>query len=145
MDDDGRDEQRALAVLGAVTTAAWTAVPDWTSTTRQRRSVRAAVAVLGTGAAVAWAVAHRDPQAVDEPDDDADEPPTLDLRTAAPVVAGVATSLALARGSHVLEDRLVAALRRRGVRRPHTWVGVGAGVATLALGPVERRLEGATA
>lgn len=143
MDDDGRDEQRALAVLGAVTTTAWTAVPDWTSTTRQRRVVRAVVAVAGTGAAVAWSVASRHPQEAEVVDDA--EPPTLDLRTAAPVVAGVVTSLALARGSHVLEDRLVAALRRRGVRRPHTWVGVGAGVATLALGPVERWLEGATA
>lgn len=145
MGDVEGDQQRVVAVLGAVTTVAWTAVPDWTATPRQRRLVRAAVAVAGTGAAVAWAVAHRDPQAVDEADDDASEPPALDLRTAAPVVAGVVTSLALARGSHVLEGRVVAALGRRGVRRPHTWVGLGAGLATLAVGPVERWLERTTA
>lgn len=124
---------RPLELLAmAATTAAWTAVPDYVSGRTGQRLARAGVAAAS--AAVLWATRESRRPAWEHASDDTGAH-LGDAATAvgpATVAASVLALPAAVVGGKRLEEWAVAALERRGVRRPRTVVGLAWGVASVA-------------
>lgn len=129
----------AEQVLQAVATAAWLAVPDYTSRPLTRRTAQAVVLTAATGAAVVLALRAPEEQDPDDPDAETEVRPVV---VAASIAVGTIGSVAARRATRAAARRLEA----RGVRRPWTVVGVGTGGVTLALSAAQARWQrGATA
>lgn len=131
---DSRVSRPAEQVLQAVATAAWVAVPDYTSRPLTRRTARAAVLAASVGAAVLLERRAPEEQTPDEPDAETEVRPVL---AAAAIAAGTIGSVGSRRATRAAARRLQA----RGVRRPWTVVGVGAGAVTLALSAAQARWQ----
>lgn len=127
----------AEQVLQAVATAAWLAVPDYTSRPLTRRTARAVVLAAATGAAVLLEWRAPAEQESDEPGEPGAETEVRPVVAAAAIAAGTIGSVGGRRATRAAARRLEA----RGVRRPWTVVGLGTGAVTLALSAAQARWQ----
>ncbi|WP_244930633.1 hypothetical protein [Nocardioides sp. W7] len=135
---DSRPPRPAEQVLQAGATAAWIAVPDYTSRPMARRTARAAVLAASAGAFVLLERRAPEEEDADEPNETEEPRPAL---VAAAVAAGLLASVGASVGGRRASRAAVERLRARGVRRPWTVVGLGTAAVTLALSAVQDRLQ----
>lgn len=141
------NDQGIELLATAATTVAWAAVPDYVEGRRGQRLARGAVLTLSAGAF--WLTREARQPAWERAEDDrgrtAPPPAVGGARQAALVVGSVLAVPAAVAGGGRLHERAVETLRRRGVRRPRTWVGLGwalVGLARPAADLARRRTAG---